>query len=87
MYYNIASTAGYLIGSLVTDGIPLRVAFIFWEVGVTMNVIGRAVVFWRNRQTLSLIEDEVACVQDVDELTRLRNENLQLKAQLADLKK
>lgn len=87
MYYNIASTAGYFVGSLITDGIPLKVAFVFWETAVTMNVIGRAVVFFKNRKTLSSIENEAVTDNDDedDELVKLRRENEQLRAALANV--
>lgn len=85
MFYNIASTAGYFVGSLVTDGIPLKVAFVFWETGVTLSVLGRAIVFVKNRKELSKEEEEYVPVED-NELERLREENERLKAELAMVK-
>lgn len=86
MYGSIASTSGYLIGSFVSDGIPLKVAFICWQASVTFNVLGRGIVFAKNRKKLSDVEEETAVCNDEVDLDALVQENERLKAELARLK-
>ncbi|MDO4462243.1 MAG: hypothetical protein Q4C30_07090 [Bacteroidia bacterium] len=86
MYGSIASTSGYFIGSLVSDGIPLKVAFICWQAGVTLNVLGRGIVFAKNRKKLSQEEEEApACTDEID-IPTLLQENERLKEELAAIK-
>lgn len=85
MYNNIASTSGYVIGIFISNDMPLELAFIFWQIGVTVRVLGRAYVFAKNRQTLSGVNNEEP--DEEDELQQLRSENERLKRELAELSK
>lgn len=88
MYSNIASTSGYVIGAFVSNGIPLKLAFIFWQIGVTTRVIGRGYVFLKNRRTLSATDDETENANDQEEteIETLRMENDRLRRELEEAK-
>lgn len=83
MYNNIASTSGYVIGIFISNDMPLEWAFIFWQTGVTVRVLGRAYVFAKNRGVLSKVNDDEP--DEEDELAELKSENERLKRELAEL--
>ncbi|MCQ2202138.1 MAG: hypothetical protein MJZ27_08630 [Bacteroidales bacterium] len=83
MYNNIASTSGYIIGIFISNDMPLEVAFVFWQTGVAVRVLGRAYVFAKNRKVLSNVYDEEP--DEEDELAELRAENERLKREIAEL--